>query len=102
MSEKVLQIRRVKNLTGDCFLCNPKLRVVLSQYPASPQARGAPCEPGSYRPGSRRRSRAGQPRRGQRRLGPGQFGGIGDPQQVTQHAAGRIQVRVTGRAAHLR
>jgi hypothetical protein len=43
-----------------------------------------------------------QPRRGQCRLGPGQFGGVGDAQQVAQHAAGRIQVRVTGRAAHLR
>ena len=43
-----------------------------------------------------------QPRRGQRRLGLGQFGGIGDAQQIAQYAARRIQVRVTGRAAHLR
>jgi hypothetical protein len=43
-----------------------------------------------------------QPRRGQRRLGPAQFGSIGDAQQVAQHAAGRIQLRVTGPAAHLR
>ena len=43
-----------------------------------------------------------QPRRGQRCLSPGQFGGIGDAQQVAQHAAGRIQIGVTGRAAHLR
>jgi hypothetical protein len=43
-----------------------------------------------------------QPRRGQRRLGLGQLGGIGDAQQVAQHAAGRIRIRVTGRAAHPR
>jgi len=43
-----------------------------------------------------------QPRRGQCRLGPGQLGGVGDAQQVAQYAAGRIQVRVTGRVAHLR
>jgi len=47
-------------------------------------------------------SEADQPRRGQRRLGPGQLGGISNAQQVAQHAAGRIQVRVTGRAAHPR
>jgi hypothetical protein len=39
-----------------------------------------------------------QPRRGQCRLSPGQLGGVGDAQQVTQHAAGRIRVRITGRA----
>jgi len=43
-----------------------------------------------------------QPRRGQGRLGPGQCGSVGDAQQVAQHAAGRIQMGVTGRAAHLR
>jgi hypothetical protein len=43
-----------------------------------------------------------QPRCGQRRLGPAQFGGVGDAEQVAQHAAGRIQIRVTGRAAHPR
>jgi hypothetical protein len=43
-----------------------------------------------------------QPRRGQRRLDTGQFGGVGDAEQVAQHAAGRFQIRVTGRAAHLR
>jgi hypothetical protein len=43
-----------------------------------------------------------QPRRGQRRLGPGQFGGMGDARQIAQHAAGRIQIQITGRAAHPR
>ena len=52
--------------------------------------------------GSRRRSKSISRDADSAASGPGHLGGTGDAQQVAQHAAGRIRLRVTGRAAHPR